>query len=276
MISTRRFCGSRTPWAGGHQQMRLAEAMDGDRVARHAVAHQLGGDRVGAADRQAHVVLRRARRIGVAVDLDLRVLDVGRVLRRFADDLAGAIGQRRLIPVEEHEIGPRRCRSRSGDRSRRRRRRRGYAEIVAEADQEGVVVVLPELNLARAADGFGRGSDGADGTVAAVSGKTHEAVLGGQGQAGHGSNRNAYAGDRLVGETAFRAAGGDAADIGRGPINVEILQACPLIAHAGAEVRHNPRGQPIEVISHVDHRAIQFLPPAGSGRTSRLAACSTC
>src|SRR6185312_11941040 len=63
--------------AGGHQEMRLAVAVDVDRVRRHTVPDQLGLHRAGATDREALVVSRRARGVGVAVDLDPRVLDVG-------------------------------------------------------------------------------------------------------------------------------------------------------------------------------------------------------
>ena len=46
--------------AGGHQRIRFAKALRGDGVGRHAVLDQFRLHRVGAADRQSHVVLRRA------------------------------------------------------------------------------------------------------------------------------------------------------------------------------------------------------------------------
>src|SRR5438270_1842999 len=52
---------------GRHQQVRLAKALDADDVLRHAVTHQFGRHRLGAAYRQALVVARRAGGIGVAV-----------------------------------------------------------------------------------------------------------------------------------------------------------------------------------------------------------------
>ncbi len=100
--------------ASRHQQMRIAEALDGDRVRRYAVLNQLRLHRRSAADRQAHIVAWRPRGIGVAIHLDARVLHLGRIVRRFPDDLARTIGQRRLVPIEEHEIGAGHCGDRHG------------------------------------------------------------------------------------------------------------------------------------------------------------------
>ena len=65
-ISTRRFCGSRTPSAVCTSGWALAAADDRDRRRRHAVAHQRILDRVRATQRQRHVVGFRPRLVGVA------------------------------------------------------------------------------------------------------------------------------------------------------------------------------------------------------------------
>jgi hypothetical protein len=41
---------------GGHEEIGFAVAVDGDDIARYAVAHQLGGHRLGAADGEAHIL----------------------------------------------------------------------------------------------------------------------------------------------------------------------------------------------------------------------------
>ena len=80
-------------WTSRHQEARVAEALNGDRIRRHTVRDQLRLDSLGASDRQALVVLRCARGIGIAVHLDPRVLHLGGVGRRFPDDLARTIGE---------------------------------------------------------------------------------------------------------------------------------------------------------------------------------------
>ena len=45
---------------GGHQQVSVAEALDGDRALRHAILDQFRLHCLGAADRQALIVMRRA------------------------------------------------------------------------------------------------------------------------------------------------------------------------------------------------------------------------
>ena len=116
-ISTRRFCGSRTPGPVCTSRLRIAKTLDGDGALRHAVLDQLGLHRPGAADREALVVLMRARGVGVAVHLDARVLDAGGIVGRLLDDLARPIGERCLVPVEEHQIGARGRGRRRGLRS---------------------------------------------------------------------------------------------------------------------------------------------------------------
>src|SRR5580704_6045659 len=125
-------------WAGRYQQMCIAKALDGDRVGRHAILDQFRGYGLGTTDRQALVVLRRAGGIGVAVNLDPRVLDACRIIGGFLDDLAGAVCQGRLVPVKEHEIraGRRRCGSRCGSRWRWR-----LVEIVAQTKHHRMIEV---------------------------------------------------------------------------------------------------------------------------------------
>ena len=82
--------------------------------------HIKGSDGLRTADGKALVVSRRAGGIGVAVRFDLGIGDLLRVGRRVRDDLLGAIGQVVFVPIEEHEVGPRR--RRSGGRSDRERR----------------------------------------------------------------------------------------------------------------------------------------------------------
>jgi hypothetical protein len=55
-----------------HQQLAFALADDRDRLRRHAVADQSVLDRVGATQRQRHVVAFRTRRVGVAGRRDAR------------------------------------------------------------------------------------------------------------------------------------------------------------------------------------------------------------
>ena len=49
------------------------------------------------------VIAGDAGRIGIAVHLDPRVLDPGRIVSRFLDDLPSTVGERRLVPVKEHQ-----------------------------------------------------------------------------------------------------------------------------------------------------------------------------
>jgi hypothetical protein len=53
MISTRLFCGSRTPEPHRDDQVRFAKTADGNGTRWHAVTHQFTRDRVGAAEREA-------------------------------------------------------------------------------------------------------------------------------------------------------------------------------------------------------------------------------
>ena len=183
MISTRRFCGSRTPGPVGTSRCVSPKPWMVIALRRHAILDQFGLHRLGAAHRQALVVLRRARRIGVAVHLDPRVLHLGRVVRRFPDDLARAIGERRLVPIEEHQVGAGRCRRRNRRRSRRRRRR--DAEVVAQAEQDRVVVGRTESDRGWQAAKPWPASVRRDrmAVVGAVPRRTEEAVLGRERQA---------------------------------------------------------------------------------------------
>ena len=103
-ISTRRFCGSRTPsavctsgWVSPLPTTEIAGR-------RHAVAHQRVLDRVGAAQRQRHVVVLRTRRVGVAGRRDAGTAALVLIgLRHLADASCSACcRQVRAIPVEEH------------------------------------------------------------------------------------------------------------------------------------------------------------------------------
>ena len=73
--------------------MGLAEALDGDGGLGHAVLDQFRGHSLGTPHGQALVVVRGAGGVGVAVDFNPRVLNLGGVRRRFGDDLTRAIGQ---------------------------------------------------------------------------------------------------------------------------------------------------------------------------------------
>src|SRR6266851_8169779 len=72
--------------AGWHQQLAFALADDRDRLGRHAVADEGVLDRVGATQRQRHVVGFRTRRVGVAGRRDagaaLGLEGIGRLLDR--------------------------------------------------------------------------------------------------------------------------------------------------------------------------------------------------
>jgi hypothetical protein len=115
------------------------------RFLRHAVVlDELGGDRVGAADRQALVVLRRAGRVGVAVHLDPGRLHRRRRGGRLSDDLARALGERRLVPVEEHQEAARLLLRNDRSRPDHGRRRFGRVEGVTDADQDLVAEELVE------------------------------------------------------------------------------------------------------------------------------------
>src|SRR5206468_390317 len=59
-------------WTGWHQQVRLTESLNADRILRDAIPHQLRCHRAGTAHRETLVVLRRAGRVGIAVHLDPR------------------------------------------------------------------------------------------------------------------------------------------------------------------------------------------------------------
>ena len=136
-ISTRRFCGSRTPsavWTSGwprHGRPRRSRS-----PARPRDQRVLDG--VGAAQRQRHVVVVRTRVVGVAGrgHAGAAALLVGRAAWLHRRHRLGR--QVRAIPVEEHHEGWR-C-----GRSRRRRRCRGglrLTELVGQAQHHGDVVV---------------------------------------------------------------------------------------------------------------------------------------
>ena len=110
-ISTRRFCGSRTPSAVGTSGRLSPIGADADLAAADAACHQLGRHRIGAALRQALVVGRRAGAVGVAGHFDPRRLHPAGVGRRLGDDLPRAGRQVGAIPVEEDQVGARRGRS---------------------------------------------------------------------------------------------------------------------------------------------------------------------
>ena len=99
-----------------HQQMCVAETLNVDRTLRHAILGEFRGNRLGSTYRQPLVVFRRAGGICVTVDFDPSVLHAGRVVGGILDDLAGTVGQRGLIPVEEDQVGTRWSRCRSGHR----------------------------------------------------------------------------------------------------------------------------------------------------------------
>ena len=92
--------------AGRHQEMRLAEALDRDRIAWHAVPSRVRRRRLGRGAPIGAGCSRRAGCVGVAVHLDPRVpAPASSSPRASAHDLPGAIGQVCAVPVEEHEIG---------------------------------------------------------------------------------------------------------------------------------------------------------------------------
>ena len=173
MISTRRFCGSRTPGPVGTSRcvspkpwivMALAGTPSLTSSACTALARRTDSP---------WLYLRRARGIGVAVHLDPRVLHLGRVGCRFGDDLAGAIGERRLVPIEEHQIRPGRRLSRycSGCR----RRWRWLVEVVAQTNHQGMIEVIAQL---RCAEGDRTGSSGLSSNVVFARSDAEEAIFG--------------------------------------------------------------------------------------------------
>jgi len=108
MISTRRFCGSRTP--GPVETSRCVSPKPWIAMT-FCGTHQFSRHSLGPPHRKALVVPCRAGRIGVTVDLDPRELNAGGVIRGFLDDRFRTVGQVGLVPVEEHEIRARGCRS---------------------------------------------------------------------------------------------------------------------------------------------------------------------
>src|SRR4051794_19988319 len=85
------------------------------------------------------------------MNLDARGLNSRRIIGSLLDDRTGTIRQGRLIPVKEDQIRTRRSRCWSGYRCWRRRRRwwRG-SKVIAHAEQERVVQIVPQLELADA------------------------------------------------------------------------------------------------------------------------------
>ena len=92
--------------------------------------------------------LRRARGVGVAVHLDPRVLHLGRVVCRFGDDLARTIGQRRLVPIEEHQIGAGRRLQPEPLRVPAAAAAAVLAEVVAQTNHHGMIEVIAQLRCA--------------------------------------------------------------------------------------------------------------------------------
>ena len=121
-ISTRRFCGSRTPSAVCTSRPASPRPIDRDGRRRHTLADQSVLDGIRTTQRQRHVVGFRARRVGVAGRRDAGVtlrLEGG---SRLLDRVQGLGRQVRAVPIEEHHE-----RRRRHHRSRRRRRRRRAA-----------------------------------------------------------------------------------------------------------------------------------------------------
>ena len=84
--------------------MRVAKTLNVDRALRHAILGKFRGNRLGSTYRQPLVVFRCAGGICVAVDFDPSVLYAGRIVGGILNDLAGTVGQRGLIPVEEDQV----------------------------------------------------------------------------------------------------------------------------------------------------------------------------
>ena len=171
-ISTRRFCGSRTPSPVGTSRLGFRPADDGDRLGRHALAHQRVLDRVGAAQRQRHVVALRTRRVGVAGRRDAGAALALEGRGRLTDRGQRLVREVRAIPVEEHHEGRRR-------HGRRRRRRRGshfgLAELIGDAQQRHDVVVEVGARIGRAVvAAFQRDAQRWRGIVA----EAHDALVG--------------------------------------------------------------------------------------------------
>ena len=145
MISTRRFCGSRTPAPVGTSKCVSPNPWMPIAALRHAITNELARHCLGASYRQPLIVRRRTGRIRISVHLDARVLNVRRVVRGLVDDLARPISQCGLVPIEEHQIGAGRCRRRCGNRCRR-----GWRwclpEIIPQPNEEGMVEIIPELD----------------------------------------------------------------------------------------------------------------------------------
>ena len=177
MISTRRFCGSRTPGPVGTSRcvspkpwMVIAFCGTPSLTSSACTAWARRTDR-------PWLYLRRARGVGIAVHLDPRVLHLGRVGCRFGDDLASTIGQRRLVPIEEHQIRAGRRLSRYGSGSRRRWR--WLVEVVAQTDHHRMIEVIAQL---RCAEGDRTDRSGLSSNVVFARSDAEEAIFGGERQ----------------------------------------------------------------------------------------------
>src|SRR5215471_8017443 len=91
--------------SGRYERVVEALALDGDRVAVHALADHLVLHRFGATLRQRLVVAIRADRVGVARDHHFHKAVLLGGLHRFGDDPCRFGGQARLVEVEEDDEG---------------------------------------------------------------------------------------------------------------------------------------------------------------------------
>ena len=150
MISTPTILRLAHTWTSRHQEARVAEALNGDRIRRHTARASVAPRQpwrvgstgpVGIAVRQRYRYSRSPR--------SGKVLYLGGVGRRFPDDLARTIGEvtypNRRTPDSDSR---RRCRCRNGRRSCGRRWWR-LAKVVAQSNHHGRMI---EVTLLRRAE----------------------------------------------------------------------------------------------------------------------------
>ena len=243
MISTRRFCGSRTPGPVGTSRcvspkpwmvIALSGTPSLTNSASTALARRID---------RPWLYFGRARGVGVAVHLDPRVLHLGRVGCRFGDDLSRTIGQGRLVPIEEHQIGAGRRLSRYCCGWRRW----GWwlVEVVAQTNHQGMIEVIAQLRIA---EGDRAGGSGLSSNVVFARSDAEEAIFGRECQSRHTVDRHRAAKDELVSNRTIGVIGGDAGEKSVGAIicrGGEALQLRPLPADADADIRREV-GYPVD------------------------------
>ena len=168
MISTRRFCGSRTPGPVGTSRCVSPKPWIAIALLRHAVLDQFRGDRLGAPHRQALVVSAACPTCRCSRSPRCRVYCT---LVEFAaaSGRSGGPGRSELpcpnrrTPDTSAPTGDGGTAAGAGAAGAGA----ALAEVVAHADQDGVVVVVVQLDASR----HGAAAGGAARTIVAVAGQ---------------------------------------------------------------------------------------------------------